>query len=175
MRLTRLAICFTCVAILAWLTSAFWTVSYHGADWAIGLSQGRYWFSTYSGNPTDIRAARFRDAPLESWKLRSALGEQTISFAIHWQLGLTLPRIHQFRYAPPRYSQLQGLVFQHTYVLPAWMTVVPPLGWSLWLFIRSRKRPRVGCCARCAYDLTGNDSGVCPECGTLIGATVTPK
>ena len=25
-------------------------------------------------------------------------------------------------------------------------------------------------CAQCGYDLTGNLSGVCPECGTLTGA-----
>lgn len=24
-----------------------------------------------------------------------------------------------------------------------------------------------GCCRQCGYDLTGNTSGVCPECGTL--------
>jgi len=24
----------------------------------------------------------------------------------------------------------------------------------------------VGCCLNCWYDLTGNESGVCPECGT---------
>jgi hypothetical protein len=26
-----------------------------------------------------------------------------------------------------------------------------------------------GACAKCAYDLTGNVSGICPECGTAIG------
>jgi predicted amidophosphoribosyltransferase len=24
------------------------------------------------------------------------------------------------------------------------------------------------CCERCEYDLTGNVSGICPECGTAI-------
>jgi len=31
-----------------------------------------------------------------------------------------------------------------------------------------RKRPRKGYCAACDYDLTGNVSGRCPECGTPI-------
>ena len=31
---------------------------------------------------------------------------------------------------------------------------------------RLRRRP--GCCLHCDYDLTGNESGVCPECGTGI-------
>ena len=31
-----------------------------------------------------------------------------------------------------------------------------------------RRRVRAGRCTRCAYDLTGNTSGVCPECGTPV-------
>ncbi len=31
--------------------------------------------------------------------------------------------------------------------------------------------PRKGCCLKCAYDLTGNVSGVCSECGTEIEST----
>jgi hypothetical protein len=34
----------------------------------------------------------------------------------------------------------------------------------------TRRRTRPGCCARCGYELTGNRSGVCPECGTPTGA-----
>ena len=32
-----------------------------------------------------------------------------------------------------------------------------------------RKRARQNCCQTCSYDLTGNPSGVCPECGTSVG------
>ncbi len=31
-----------------------------------------------------------------------------------------------------------------------------------------RHRPRMGCCGKCGYDLTGNVSGRCPECGTEV-------
>ncbi len=31
-----------------------------------------------------------------------------------------------------------------------------------------RQRPKVGHCAHCGYDLTGNASGRCPECGTAV-------
>jgi hypothetical protein len=31
----------------------------------------------------------------------------------------------------------------------------------------SRERP-IGLCRRCGYNLTGNLSGVCPECGTPV-------
>ena len=31
-----------------------------------------------------------------------------------------------------------------------------------------RRRRRLGLCLKCGYDLTGNESGVCPECGSPI-------
>jgi len=34
---------------------------------------------------------------------------------------------------------------------------------TLWWLDRCRPPPH--CCQRCGYDLTGNTSGICPECG----------
>jgi hypothetical protein len=34
-----------------------------------------------------------------------------------------------------------------------------------WRFVQWWRRPRPGCCQGCGYDLTGNVSGRCPECG----------
>ena len=34
--------------------------------------------------------------------------------------------------------------------------------------VRRRRRRRKGLCIKCGYNLTGNVSGVCPECGTTI-------
>lgn len=31
---------------------------------------------------------------------------------------------------------------------------------------------RKGCCLKCGYDLTGNISGRCPECGTMIAMAI---
>ena len=40
----------------------------------------------------------------------------------------------------------------------------------LWIFIwwLKRRQPREGRCRTCHYDLTGNTSGTCPECGSPI-------
>ena len=42
-----------------------------------------------------------------------------------------------------------------------------------WTFYRGPYRRTVrrkkGLCLTCSYDLTGNESGVCPECGTKAG------
>jgi hypothetical protein len=37
-----------------------------------------------------------------------------------------------------------------------------------WVFARVRHTRRLGRCPTCSYDLTGNTSGVCPECGTAV-------
>ena len=40
---------------------------------------------------------------------------------------------------------------------------------TLWCIRRRRARLiRAGLCRSCGYDLTGNTSGVCPECGTPV-------
>lgn len=52
--------------------------------------------------------------------------------------------------------------------VPLWLLFLCSIAVAapLWL-TADRKRPAHGC-IRCKYDLTGNTSGVCPECGTRI-------
>jgi len=48
--------------------------------------------------------------------------------------------------------------------LPFWPLVLIFIVSTLNLYLRSR-RPLKGLCHACGYDLTGNTSGTCPECG----------
>jgi hypothetical protein len=50
------------------------------------------------------------------------------------------------------------------------MTVIPAavLIWIGAVLSQQEMRGTPGHCARCGYCLTGNASGVCPECGTRI-------
>lgn len=52
--------------------------------------------------------------------------------------------------------------------LPLWMlfllTAIP----TAYLFWHDRYRVPPACCRKCGYNLTGNVSGICPECGTTI-------
>ena len=64
-----------------------------------------------------------------------------------------------------------------TLVVPFWAAcalsgVVPAL-W-LWRYRRDRRVRSDGMphCAKCDYNLTGNVSGICPECGTPIPANL---
>jgi hypothetical protein len=40
---------------------------------------------------------------------------------------------------------------------------------------RRMVRSRNELCTKCEYDLTGNVSGICPECGERVDAQATPK
>jgi hypothetical protein len=56
-------------------------------------------------------------------------------------------------------------------VVPIWVLVAltaPLPARAAWK--RLRRLRRSGTCSKCSYDLTGNTSGICPECGTPIAA-----
>lgn len=52
---------------------------------------------------------------------------------------------------------------------PLWLLVLMLAVPTAILHWRGRRAPLPGCCSNCGYDLTGNVSGRCPECGTEIG------
>ena len=65
----------------------------------------------------------------------------------------------------------QDVIMHHTWVVPRWFVLsVTPLPAGVWMVngIRRQRRRRrnPGLCTACGYDLTGNVSGTCPECGT---------
>ncbi len=68
----------------------------------------------------------------------------------------------------PRPNTTTTLVF-----VPLWfpfLLIALPTGFLFWS--DRHKRTRVGHCAKCGYDLTGNTSGKCPECGATTPARV---
>jgi hypothetical protein len=54
------------------------------------------------------------------------------------------------------------------FVVPLWIIFVPSAFIAFLLFHRSNRFPK-NCCSTCGYNLTGNVSGVCSECGTPAG------
>ena len=51
---------------------------------------------------------------------------------------------------------------------PMWLPVVAAAMVTFVVLRRCRNSTRPGICTCCGYDLTGNVSGICPECGTAI-------
>jgi hypothetical protein len=54
--------------------------------------------------------------------------------------------------------------------LPYWLLLTGAAIPTTWLWRRRRRRYSPGKCRECGYNLTGNTSGRCPECGTPIEA-----
>lgn len=52
--------------------------------------------------------------------------------------------------------------------IPLWLPLVVVAIPTSILFYRDHKRIPPGHCQECGYNLTGNESGICPECGTEI-------
>ena len=53
-------------------------------------------------------------------------------------------------------------------IVPLWLPLACMTVLTFVLFIHNRARRIEGLCRKCGYDLTGNESGVCPECGTPV-------
>ncbi len=62
-------------------------------------------------------------------------------------------------------------------IMPLWIPflafgIFPAIAFARGPFRRWRQ-PGDGYCIRCGYDLTGNVSGVCPECGSPVSSTIS--
>ncbi len=71
----------------------------------------------------------------------------------------------------------QPVVYMYGLRVPIVLPVALLLAYPLWVTLRDRLRrmkgPQPGECKTCRYDLTGNRSGVCPECGSPVLANPT--
>src|SRR5262245_61219402 len=130
-----------------------------------GASQ-QYWIATRVGERgfVSILPGRVQlgvDDGLPAWARGSPRYEGTVMG--RWQ-GLP----HDFLAVPPHFIRVPNSHCKEVNV-PFWLlffSAAVPTG--IFLFV-DRRRPLSGRCHRCSYDLTGNMSGVCPECGTKIG------
>jgi hypothetical protein len=53
-------------------------------------------------------------------------------------------------------------------IVPLWIPFLLLLIPTTYLWYRDRRTISPGHCRRCGYNLTGNESGRCPECGTQV-------
>lgn len=72
----------------------------------------------------------------------------------------------------PDYTRLSGTISQYSQLgIPLWIPLLLLMPLTIWMWWRDRPVPP-GCCTKCGYDLTGNTTGVCPECGDVIEGTM---
>ena len=99
------------------------------------------------------------------------LNATTLRFDEGWGISLPVPEsvleVPWLLVATTGFSSRMDIVsLRIVFWLPLALVLVYP---TCLLVYRHRQRRNVGCCSSCAYDLTGNVSGRCPECGNDVG------
>lgn len=84
------------------------------------------------------------------------------------------------RYAGSQGSITTIIAGQYSVIISLWIPGIafgflPTLWMHRWLRRRKMRRAAGIPCRACFYDLTGNTSGICPECGTAILPKSLPK
>lgn len=68
-------------------------------------------------------------------------------------------------FCPVPWARHLQVLRQHDLWLPSWPVALPLIVWFAVMAERRSYRRRTGCCLHCGYNLTGNVTGRCPECG----------
>ena len=129
-----------CVVLLAFgLLVSAWLVSRYSVVWL----QGHGWLVWLDAGAVKVQYASHRAE--ETWRVWSF--SRKADFTNWW-------------------VQIQGS--PGILVVPIWLLMLPILIVALttcYRFWLDRRRIPPGHCRKCGYNLTGNMSGVCPECG----------
>ena len=164
--------CVTAVAL--WVRSYrvgdlwYWSEADESSTWFLASSPGRvilitHWYCSRSPRTSGgQRRVRHEARPsLRGPEFDTTFAVNRLGFALHWPA--------------PTLATAGGLTYPSGYerwvVVPHWLLVVVllvPPGWWAVARVRGWRRRTAGLCRRCGYDLTGNVSGVCPECGTPV-------
>ncbi len=147
-----------------WVCSCFWHLSgYWSGDkvWWVSCDWGVVTFSVFA-NPWSQGQTFTSESSVHVHATSHREQRQTFNgVGIDYDslrrdhYGFRLPRV--FFGDPGRVSLLT----------PIWLLLIPPGGLTTAIWLRDR-RMTPGACRRCGYDLTGNVSGVCPECGAAV-------
>jgi hypothetical protein len=174
--------------VLCVATVAIWIRSYYGGDeifyhreifahhpdGATVSAETHYWIATLTGTVTLYAEVTpispVWDGPQQnqsSWHIGYAHGKRLAtgefeangldSSLVRRKWGLTFDR---------EFGGSFWLVGAPIWLIACATAIFPVVQFGRW---RQRQRSRkVRACSKCGYNLTGNISGVCPECGTAI-------
>ncbi|GMU23406.1 MAG: hypothetical protein AMXMBFR13_34840 [Phycisphaerae bacterium] len=140
-----------------------------GRTWLFGAAHGRVGLGRLTSRHTSARA--------QAWDEHVQLCSEV--YRKHWGPVVMMPASRVGRWFRVGFDSggatVGGPVQAHWLVgLPCWYplvaTAILPACWIRWFQRRRRSiaRFRKRQCLECGYNLTGNVSGVCPECGTAM-------
>ncbi len=138
-----------CVLIVvAWGVSLRWRVERYESHIHATLLGGQVYVYWFSGQKQATAAGRWR----VSWSSTSSFG-----YGFRWPYANYEPS------PDPPYSIRQPL---WQVILPLWLPLLIAAIPTAFLWHRDRRCHPLGHCRKCGYDLRGNESGRCSECGT---------
>lgn len=140
------------------------------------VGTGMSWAASFYPNKQGFPAPAvgwtwFRDRQGLGSSLEVVRGNATFTHS-YWETTPGSPRV-LLKLGPFKCEYLNGSGAAWWIVgLPLWLpfsllTVYPTIAFVRGPLRRWRRRQK-GLCLRCGYNLTGNVSGICPECGTKI-------
>ena len=136
-----------CVLIVVvWGVNLRWALWRCEADWALGL---------YGGDAS----VWWGDSQMSAYS------------AGQWVVEVASPSKVRYGFRYPRAYSSQS-PYPNVVTLPFWLPLLILAVPTAILWRRDRRRIPPGHCGKCGYDLTGNESGVCPECGTGIARAI---
>ena len=160
-RSRRILNCASVVALGLWVGSFFFAMDYNnGSSYSVEFHSGiasiqwgpipqpnpyycLLWYDTYTRSPNEIRC-RYKGYGSHNylWRFPGELKSRLL----------------------PSFHSDQTLRFLR---LPFWPVAAPLAAWSIVAWWRKRQPRSIGYCRVCQYNLRGNTSGICSECGAM--------
>ena len=130
--------------VLVWFLSLYYSVSYRRSDagWGFTLEAGAVIVGTWM---PDARQVAQVDR-LMGWNMFDR-GYDFTDRPLEWWV-----------------KREKGWMGEELLCLPLWLMFLTVLIPTIYFWWGDRRRIPPGCCKTCGYNLTGNVSGVCPEC-----------
>ena len=152
-----------CLMMLAlWVFSVLFESFYvpPSRQWSITIAYGRYVFNDSRAGLVPVSPWKGVFSSTTGWRCSPSYPEWKVAAAqipwaefAHRYLGFGLP--------------CKGWGIPRELYVPVWLLVVA-VGFPTTILWWRDRRPKAGFCKVCKYNLTGNVSGICPECGTAM-------
>jgi hypothetical protein len=148
-----------------WVTTLFWHVDYITNSFLLSSTYGRFYYIRYEGTLEDRRYFVRNYKRGGGWQVeRVPLGDYRERDRLVSRLGfawMATTKDGPYPFGP-------ASIRQTGYVTPLWIPLAALLAMTALLWWMDRRRFPQGHCRNCGYNLTGNVSGVCPECGQKV-------
>jgi hypothetical protein len=163
--LTRAALIGSFLFLVLWVLSSVRFAFRVGSSSFLALARGEIELTWYHGPNSQVGKIM---SSFTNWPSGWSLGPPMPSTNAAWQcflISLRLPTYHRGE----MYSGTTSLGVTSVHVdVPFWLPFLLCAIPALYVFWKDARRPLPGHCTACGYNLTGNVSGVCPECGTSV-------